>query len=95
MSSAEDIKKAYQAVCDVTKHQEYLIETYLVGDEFGAQAFVQDGKLEFVLPHGDYVFKGDTGVPVGTMRLMTCRSFRARSKRLLGGTGNGNRQLCH
>ena len=65
VSSAEDIKKAYQAVCDVTKHQEYLIETYLVGDEFGAQAFVQDGKLEFVLPHGDYVFKGDTGVPVG------------------------------
>ena len=60
-----DIEKARQAVYEVTKHQEYLIETYLVGDEFGAQAFVQDGKLEFVLPHGDYVFKGDTGVPVG------------------------------
>ena len=65
VNHADDIEKAYQAVCDVTKHQEYLIETYLVGDEFGAQAFVQDGKLEFVLPHGDYVFKGDTGVPVG------------------------------
>ena len=33
--------------------------------EFGAQAFVYDGKLQFVLPHGDYVFMGDTGVPVG------------------------------
>ncbi len=65
VNNASDIEKAYQAVCDITKHQEYLIETYLVGEEFGAQAFVQDGKLEFVLPHGDYVFKGDTGVPVG------------------------------
>lgn len=65
VNTAADIEKAYQAVCDITKHQEYLIETYLVGEEFGAQAFVQDGKLEFVLPHGDYVFKGDTGVPVG------------------------------
>lgn len=65
VAEAGDIEKACQAVYDITKHQEYLIETYLVGDEFGAQAFVQDGKLEFVLPHGDYVFKGDTGVPVG------------------------------
>ncbi|MDD7019619.1 MAG: carboxylate--amine ligase, partial [Hornefia butyriciproducens] len=38
---------------------------FIEGDEFGAQAFVQDGKVEFILPHGDYVFKGDTGVPVG------------------------------
>ena len=60
-----EIQKAYDAVKAVTRNKEYLIETYLVGDEFGAQAFVQDGKLEFVLPHGDYVFKGDTGVPIG------------------------------
>ncbi len=59
------IQKAYDAVKAVTRDTEYLIETYLVGDEFGAQAFIQDGKLEFVLPHGDYVFKGDTGVPIG------------------------------
>lgn len=65
VSDAGDIERAYKAVKDVTKHNEYLIENYLVGDEFGAQAFVQDGKLEFVLPHGDYVFKGDTGVPIG------------------------------
>ncbi len=65
VNDENDIDKAYQAVVDITKHNEFLIETYLVGDEFGAQAFVQDGKLEFVLPHGDYVFKGDTGVPIG------------------------------
>ena len=60
-----DIDKAVAAVIAVTHQTEYLVETYLEGEEFGAQAFVQDGKLEFVLPHGDYVFKGDTGVPVG------------------------------
>lgn len=61
----ETIQKAIDAVASVTHKDEYLIEKYLVGDEFGAQAFVQDGKLEFVLPHGDYVFHGDTGVPIG------------------------------
>lgn len=65
VSDVSEIRKAYDAVKKVTRNTEYLIETYLIGDEFGAQAFIQDGKLEFVLPHGDYVFKGDTGVPVG------------------------------
>lgn len=65
VSAPKDIQKAYEAVKAVSRHSEFLIETYLVGDEFGAQAFVQDGKLEFVLPHGDYVFKGDAGVPIG------------------------------
>jgi biotin carboxylase len=61
----QEVVHAVDAIKAVTHSKEYLIESYLVGDEFGAQAFVQDGKLEFVLPHGDYVFKGDTGVPVG------------------------------
>ena len=60
-----EIQGAIDAVKAVTHHESYLIERFLIGDEFGAQAFVQDGKLEFVLPHGDYVFVGDTGVPVG------------------------------
>ena len=48
-----------------TRSDYFIVEEYVEGEEFGAQAFVQDGKLEFILPHGDYVFKGDTGVPVG------------------------------
>ncbi len=61
----EEIEKAVNAVKEVTRQAHYLIETALVGDEFGAQAFVQNGKVEFVLPHGDYVFHGNTGVPIG------------------------------
>ena len=59
------IDNAVKNVKSVTRKSRFLIEKFLVGEEFGAQAFVQDGKVEFVLPHGDYVFMGDTGVPVG------------------------------
>ena len=50
---------------DNTRSDRFIVEEFIEGEEFGAQAFVQDGKLEFILPHGDYVFKGNTGVPVG------------------------------
>lgn len=44
----------------------YLVEEFIEGeDEFGAQGFVVDGELQFVLPHGDYLLKLDTGVPYG------------------------------
>ena len=36
-----------------------------MGEEFGAQAFVYNGEVKFIIPHGDYVFQGDTGVPIG------------------------------
>ena len=42
-----------------------------MGEEFGAQAFVLDGEVQFILPHGDYVFQGDTGVPIGHLPPMT------------------------
>ena len=41
------------------------MEEFITGREFGAQAFVMDGKEQFVLPHGDYIFRGSTGVPAG------------------------------
>lgn len=65
VSTPEEFEDAYQVVKEYTKKDYFIIEEFLDGEEFGAQAFVQDGKLEMFLPHGDYVFKGDTGVPVG------------------------------
>ena len=41
------------------------MEEFIVGREFGAQAFMMDGKVQFILPHGDYIFMGSTGVPAG------------------------------
>ena len=48
-----------------TRKDYFLIEEFVEGEEFGAQAFVYNGEVQFILPHGDYVFHGDTGVPIG------------------------------
>lgn len=65
VDSPAQIDYAYRQVCANTRADHYLIEKYLIGEEFGAQAFVYDGTIRFILPHGDYVFHGDTGVPIG------------------------------
>lgn len=65
VNKKEDIAAAVAAVKAVTRKNYYIVEEFIIGEEFGAQAFVYGGKLQFVLPHGDYVFMGDTGVPVG------------------------------
>jgi len=65
INSPDEIAYAWEAVKNNTRSKHYIVEKYLVGDEFGAQACVWQGELRFILPHGDYVFQGDTGVPVG------------------------------
>lgn len=60
-----EINAAINSVLDITRDYHFIIEKFLEGEEFGAQAFMHDGKLEFIVPHGDFVFKGDTGVPIG------------------------------
>lgn len=65
VNEKKDIESAVAAVKAVTRKNYYIVEEFIIGEEFGAQAFVYGGKLQFVLPHGDYVFMGDTGVPVG------------------------------
>lgn len=65
VDSPEGYEEARRSVLENTRADYFIVEEYIEGEEFGAQAFIQDGKLEFILPHGDYVFKGDTGVPIG------------------------------
>ncbi len=48
-----------------TRQDYFIVEEFVEGEEFGAQAFVYHGKVQFILPHGDYVFHGNTGVPIG------------------------------
>ncbi len=61
----EEIKKAYNLVFETTKKDYFIIEEFIEGIEFGAQAFVYQGKIKFILPHGDILFKGKTNVPIG------------------------------
>ena len=65
VTDRSQFEEARQNALNNTRSDFFIVEEFIEGEEFGAQAFVQDGQIEFILPHGDYVFKGDTGVPIG------------------------------
>lgn len=65
VDSPEEFENARAYVKENTRSDHFIIEEFIEGEEFGAQAFVYNGEVVFILPHGDYVFKGDTGVPIG------------------------------
>lgn len=65
VDSEADFDAAIKNVKENTRADYYIVEEFIEGEEFGAQAFVYRGAVSFILPHGDYVFKGDTGVPIG------------------------------
>lgn len=56
---------SFQDTMSLTRLDYCIVEEYLVGKEFGAQAFVYDGKVLFVLPHGDETMMCKTAVPIG------------------------------
>ncbi len=65
VNSADEFEYARDIVRANTRTDHFIIEEFIEGKEFGAQAFVHHGEVKFILPHGDYVFQGDTGVPIG------------------------------
>lgn len=49
-----------------SKHDYCIVEEFVEGREFGAQAFIQNGNFLFILPHGDEILQfGETSVPIG------------------------------
>jgi biotin carboxylase len=65
VETRDRVEYAHGCIRAATKLNHYIVEEFIEGREFGAQAFAVNGKLQFVLAHGDYVFYGDTGVPIG------------------------------
>ncbi|HCE74026.1 MAG TPA: carboxylate--amine ligase [Lachnospiraceae bacterium] len=65
VDSPDRLQAAILNAQSFTRKDYYIVEEFITGREFGAQAFVMDGKVQFVLPHGDYIFLGSTGVPAG------------------------------
>ena len=65
VDSEAEFDNALNEVKSNTRSSYFIIEEFIEGEEFGAQAFVYDGDVKFIIPHGDYVFQGDTGVPIG------------------------------
>ncbi|SNU02004.1 Biotin carboxylase [Ruaniaceae bacterium KH17] len=63
--SVDEAHSGFEHARAVTKRESVIVEQFIEGDEFGAQALVHDGKIVFVMPHGDEVFMARTAVPVG------------------------------
>ncbi|WP_020617512.1 ATP-grasp domain-containing protein [Paenibacillus daejeonensis] len=61
----EQTDYAFEQVMQATRQSFFIVEQFLEGIEFGAQAFVYEGNIQFVMPHGDFMFYGDAGVPIG------------------------------
>lgn len=61
----EELTEQYPRVIRETKKDYIIIEQFIKGKEFGAQSFVRNGRLTFVMPHGDILFHSDTDVPIG------------------------------
>jgi len=65
VNNKAQIKSALNKIKTVSKKNYFIIEEFIEGIEFGAQALIDEEEIIFVLPHGDKVFQGDTGVPIG------------------------------
>lgn len=65
VSCKADVLNGRECVYKVTRSDKFIIEKFIDGWEFGAQAFICGGEIRMYMPHGDYVFHGNTGVPVG------------------------------
>jgi biotin carboxylase len=61
----KQIDEAVTAVKNTTKKSFYIVEEYLKGLEFGAQAYVYQNKIKFILPHGDLIYRSITNIPIG------------------------------
>ena len=60
-----ELGNSFEEVMRSTKKDFCIIEQYIEGREFGAQSFVYEGYVLFVLPHGDETYMCKTAVPIG------------------------------
>ena len=65
VNTEEELYDGYERTMSETKKDFCIVEEFIDGYEFGAQAFVKDNYVLFVLPCGDVTFLGNTKVPIG------------------------------
>lgn len=61
----EELVRDFEIVFAQTELDYIIIEEFIRGIEFGAQAYVKNGCLTFVMPHGDMVHHALTDIPIG------------------------------
>lgn len=60
-----DLELAFNDTMSLTRKDFCIVEQFIEGREYGAQAFVYHGEVLFVLPHGDETIMCKTAVPIG------------------------------
>lgn len=65
VKSESELLGSFYSIKKYTHKNYVIVEEYLEGVEFGAQAFICEGRLLFVMPHADEVYQGKAGVPIG------------------------------
>lgn len=61
----KNLFSSFTEVMSLTKQSYCIVEEFLEGREYGAQAFIYDNEVLFVLPHGDETIMCKTAVPIG------------------------------
>lgn len=61
----DEARGAYEKTMNLTKESFCIVEEFIEGNEFGAQAFVYEGEIVYILLHNDMTFSSNTAIPVG------------------------------
>ena len=70
-----DLKENYKKSIKESRHNYCIVEEFLEGEEFGTQAFVQNGKVLFVIAHGDIIkHSNNCNVPIGHYMPLYCNN---------------------
>lgn len=63
--SLSDLKNAFLEIQKISNADYCLLEEFIEGIDIGAQAFVYNGEILFILPHNDEVAVGSANKPIG------------------------------
>lgn len=65
VSTREEAEEAFRKSISLTRKDYCIAEAFITGDNIGAEAFVQNGEILFVLPDGTVSHKGSVNIPIG------------------------------
>ena len=63
--SYEEALEAFRQAMSLTRENFCIVEQFVTGIDIGAQAFVYNGEILFILPHNDEVYTGSANKPIG------------------------------
>jgi biotin carboxylase len=61
----DEVRNSYEKTMSLTKEDFCIVEEFIEGNEFGAQAFIYEGEIIYILLHNDMTYPSSTAIPVG------------------------------